>query len=168
VGKVGRNRDLSLSQFTKAALDDDRIWIPPDLSELGHLAGTESFDCWLVMVVVGRYRLAPKAALAPEETRTLLRVLELSQPSGDSVSLFSVPESNERALLPARVMSVEAHPKDDGWRIKLPKELKLLLPKGEDDSFLFLVPVSGLIELWIPGTVRDALSVPITRLLDLW
>lgn len=166
MGKVGRNRPLSISQFTKARLDDDRIWISPDLSELGHLAGTEAFECWLLMVVLGRYRLAPKAALPAEETRTLVRTVESSQTGNDSISLFSAPESNERALLPARVMSVEAHSKDDGWRIKLPKELKLLLPKDEDDAFVFLVPISGLIEIWIPSAVRDALLAPIAKLLD--
>src|SRR5260370_31181153 len=111
MGKVGRNRALSLSQFTKAALDDDRIWIPPDLSELGHLTGTESFDCWLVMVVVGRYRLAPKAALAPHEIRRLLTILEITHTFPLYVCLFFLPGNKLTALPPQTAMFNQRRPK---------------------------------------------------------
>jgi hypothetical protein len=165
MGKVGRQQ---LSALHKASLDDDRVWIPPAFCDFGRLTGTEAhIECWFLMVVLGRYRIAPKAIISAEETGTLKRSSDLAETYDEVPGLFRIPKTSERSLLPIRIMSVEAELKDEGRRVKLPKELKLLVPRNENegDNFVFLVPVAGLIEFWFPETLRRGLSVSITEIL---
>jgi len=164
MGKIGKQR---LSALHKASLDDDRVWIPPALCDFGRLTGTEAhIECWFLMVVLGRYRIAPKAVISAEETDTLERISDLAETHDEVPGLLRIPKTSERSLLPIRIMSVEAELKDGGRRVKLPKELKLLVPRNEnEDNFVFLVPVAGLIELWFPETLERGLSVSITEIL---
>ena len=165
MGKFGRSQ---LPPLHKATLDDDRVWIPPAFCDFGHLTDADAhIECWFLMVVLGRYRIAPKAVIPAEETDSLKRLSDLAETHDEAPTLFRIPKTTERSLMPIRIMSVEAELKDDGRRVKLPKELKLLvrLNENEDDNFVFLVPVAGLVEIWFPETLRRGLSVPITEIL---
>ncbi len=158
-GKTGNN--MEQADFVAAIFDDDRIRLPPDLSELAQLKGTEPIACWLLVVTVGRYRLVPQpvAGDAGSESFTaLLREWEEAASPGD---ILDGTEGNKRAAMRARLIATEALPTRSGWRIKVPKEVRKLLPPEEDDSFVFLLLVGGFIELWFPDTLRRALSAPI-------
>ena len=164
VGKTGNTRKQA--DFVTATFDDDRIRLPPDLSELAQLKGTDPIACWLLVVTVGRYRLVPQLIAGDggnETFTTLLREWEEAASPGD---ILEGTEDNKRAAVRARLIATEALPTRSGWRIKVPKEVRKLVPPKEDDSFVFLLLVGGFIELWFPDTLRRALSVPISELLS--
>jgi hypothetical protein len=164
VGKTGNSPKQA--NFLAATFDDDRIRLPPDLSELAQLKGTDPIACWLLVVTVGRYRLVPQPIAGDagnESFATLLREWEEAASPGD---ILEGTEVDKRAAMRARLIATEALPTRSGWRIKVPKEVRKLVPPKEDDSFVFLLLVGGFIELWFPDTLRRALSVPIADLLS--
>jgi hypothetical protein len=164
VGKTGNNPKQA--DFVAAIFDDDRIRLPPDLSELAQLKGTDPIACWLFVVTVGRYRLVPQPMVGDVGNDTFTALLreweEVASPGG----ILERTEDNKRAAMRARVIPTEALPTRSGWRIKVPKEVRKLVPPKEDDSFVFLLLVGGFIELWFPDTLRRAVSVPFAELLS--
>ncbi len=162
VGKTGDK--VKQADFVVATFDDDRIRLPPDLSELAHLKGTDPIACWLLVVAVGRYRLVlqpMEGDAGMEGFTTLLREWEETASAGD---ILGGTEDNKRAAMRARLIATEALPTRSGWRIKVPKEVRKLVPANEDNSFVFLLLVGGFIEIWFPDTLRRAVSVPIAEL----
>src|SRR5258705_5224962 len=164
VGKTGNN--VKQADFVAATFDDHRIRLPPDLSDLAQLKGADPISCWLLVVTVGRYRLVPQPMEGDagiESFTILLREWEEAASLGD---IIEGTEDNKRAAIRARLIATEALPMGSGWRIKVPKEVRKLVPPNEDDSFVFLLLVGGFIELWFPDTLRRAVSVPIAELLS--
>jgi len=163
LGKTGNN--LKQADFVTATFDDDRIRVPPDLSELAQLKGDDPIACWLVVVRVGRYRLVPQPIPGSLETESLTRILREWEDAGSPGDMLEGMESDEKAAMRARVIATEARPTRSGWRIKVPEEVRKLVPPKEDDSFVFLLLVRGFIELWFPDTLRRALSPPLTKII---
>ena len=163
VGKTGNNPKQA--DFVTATFDDDRIRVPPDLSELAQLKGDNPIACWLVVVRVGRYRLVPQLIPGSAETEGLTRLLQEWEDAGVPGEMLEGMDSDEKAAMRARVIMTEARPTRSGWRIKVPEEVRKLVPPKEYDSFVFLLLVGGFIELWFPDTLRRALSEPITRII---
>lgn len=155
---------LDQTGFAAVNFEDDRIRLPSGFAERAHLAGDESIACWLLVVTVGRYRLVPQPA--GSATGTLGRILEQWEEAGAAGDVLDSAGSNERAGIRARLISTRLSPRGPGWRITVPKEAKLLVPTGEDRSFVFVLVVAGFIELWFPDTLRRALSMPIAELFD--
>jgi hypothetical protein len=126
MGKTGNN--WKQADFVAATFDDDRIRLPPDLSELAQLKGTDPIACWLVVVTVGRYRLVPQPIAGDagsESLTTLLREWEEVASPGD---ILEGTEVDKRAAMRARLIATEALPTRSGWRIKVPKEVRKLVP----------------------------------------
>ena len=162
-GKTGNTPKQA--DFVAARFDDDRIRVPPDLSELGQLKGSDSIPCWLLVVSVGLYRLVPQPTPGSVETESLTRLLQEWEEISSPGDMLDGTDSDENAAMRARVIPTEALPTRSGWRIKVPNEVRKLVPSKEDDSFVFLLFVKGYIELWFPDTLRRALSAPITAIL---
>ena len=162
MGKTGNN--VKQADFVAAIFDDDRIRLPPDLSELAQLKGTDPIACWLLVVTVGRYRLVPQPIAGDGEIESFTKLLREWEEAASPGDILESTAGNKRAAMRARLIPTEALPTRSGWRIKVPKEVRKLVPPKEDDSFVFLLLVAGFIELWFPDTLRRALSVPIADL----
>lgn len=63
------------------------------------------------------------------------------------------------------IFPVKPGPARGGWRLTLPRAAKVLLPRDEDASKVFLLIVDGYVELWFPETLRNAMATPISQLL---
>jgi len=163
---LGKTGNADQPDFVAATFDDDRIRVPPDLSDLAQLKGDDSIACWLLVVRVGRYRLVPQTIQGSAETEGLRRLLQEWEEAGNPGEMLDGMGNDEKAAMRARVISTEALPTRSGLRIKVPKEVRKLVPLKEDDSFVFLLLVKGFIELWFPDTLRRALSAPIVDLLS--
>ncbi len=163
LGKTGNNSKQA--DFVTATFDDDRIRVPPDLSELAQLKGDDPIACWLVVARVGRYRLVPQPSPGSVEAQSLTRLLQEWEEAGNPGDMLDGIDSDEKAAMRARVIATEALPTRSGWRIKVPMEVRKLVPPREYDSFVFLLLVRGFIELWFPDTLRGALSAPITTII---
>ena len=155
-----------MSNFVSATFDDDRIRVPPDLCEFAQLKGNGPIACWLVMVRVGRYRLVPQISEGTEQHETLKTLLQEWEEVANPGDVLDGTENDEKAAMRARLISTEALPTRSGWRIKVPIEVRKLVPPKEDDSFVFLLLVRGFIELWFPDTLRHALSGSITTIFN--
>jgi len=151
---------------TAVKFDGDRIALPAQSAELAKLKGDKSIDCWLLVVTAGRYRLLPKTEPEPSATETYTRTLREWQKIAAPGDILENTNSNELAAIQARIIPTAVTPKDTSWRVIVPKEAKMLVPAGEDTSFVFVLVVAGFIELWFPDTLRRAVSVPLAEVLQ--
>jgi len=161
LGKTGN----TAADFVSATFDDDRIRVPPDLCKIAQLTGDDPIACWLVAASAGRYRLIPQPIAGSADAESLTRLLQEWEEAANSGEMLDGIDSDERAAIRARVIATEALPTRSGWRIKVPMEVRKLVPPGEHDSFVFLLLVSGFIELWFPDSLRSALSTPLTKIM---
>jgi hypothetical protein len=146
--------------------DGDRIPLPARVAELAQLTGDNAIDCWLLVVTAGRYRLILKLVEGATSATSFSRVLRHWQELGGSGDVLDSTSSNEQAGIRARLIPTVVAPMTNGWRITVPKEAKMLVPTGEDRSFVFIVMVAGFIEFWFPDTLRRAVWVPLAGLLQ--
>lgn len=149
---------------TAVKLDGDRVPLPAKSTEVLHLTGSKAIDCWLLVITPGRYRVALNLGEDGEGTlgRIRERLLEVAAPG----EILDNTETNEHPAIQGRVIPTVLAPLGTTWRITVPKEAKMLVPTGEDVSFLFVLVVAGFIELWFPDTLRRATSVPFTKILS--
>ncbi len=162
VNEGSTNEDTSL---IKVPFDRDRIRLPIQIVERAkhpHFTGT-SMKCWLLVVTPGRYRLlmqpkeAPKGALAK-----ILQEIDEVEEFGD---VLDRTENNARDAIATRLIpcAVSLTPRV-GWRVNFPKAAKDLLSEKEERAFVFVWIVAGYVEIWFPGTLRRALSSPLSEL----
>ena|ERR1700738_3005754 len=153
------------TNFATADFDGDRIRLPSRFVELTQIRGTHRIDCWLLVITPGRYRLLPQLVAQSEEGDGLARLLREGEEAALPGDTLDGTSSNERAALPARLIPTVASPVRKNWRLTVPKEVRMLAPHGDDQSFLFILFIAGFIELWFPDTLRRAVSVPISKIL---
>jgi hypothetical protein len=145
--------------------DGDRIRLPARFVELTQIRGTHRIDCWLLVVTPGRYRLLPQLTAESEEAEGLARLLREIGEAALPGNTLDGTSSNERAALAARLIPTVASPIGKNWRLTVPKEVRMLVHHGDDQSFLFILFIAGFIELWFPDTLRRAVSAPISKIL---
>jgi len=157
-GSESLGSDLFVAQF-----EGERILLPSRFAQQVGLTGTRKIDCWLLVIVPGRFRL-----LTPSSSgisRSLLRIRDRLGEVGEPGDMLDWTESNAQAAVRARLIPCVASPPRPGWRINFPKEAKELVPQKEDRSFVYVFTVAGFVELWFPDTLRRAISVRISSLL---
>jgi len=156
-------KHTSNSDFTVVKFEGERICLPPRFAEQAHLAGSTQVECLLLVITPGRYRLLrrPTRAAAGDLSKILHKIEEVEL-AGD---ILESAENNAQAAIAARLIRCIASPPGPGWRITVPKEARKLAAEKEQASFVFLLIVSGFVELWFPDTLRKAVSVPISELL---
>jgi hypothetical protein len=157
-GSSFQGSDLFVARF-----EGERILIPPRFAQQAGLAGTGKIDCWLLVIVPGRFRLLTSSMSGA--SRGLSRILERMEEVGEPGDVLDWTESNARAAVRARLIPCVATPPRPGWRINFPKEAKELVPQKEDRSFVFGFMIAGFVELWFPDTLRRAVSVRISSIL---
>jgi hypothetical protein len=138
-----------------------RVRLPADFAEMAGLSGTGSaVNCWLFVRKAGRFQLRKQSPRPTEGpiAEVLERLDEIA-----SEDPFDATEDNEQAAIRARLIPCVVSGPRSGPRIYLPKEA-LQLATG-DRSQVYLINVSGFVELWFPETLRAAVSVPISEVL---
>jgi hypothetical protein len=159
-GKKIRHPTLAAVNF-----DGDRIPLPSRFVRYSNLSGSDSVNCWLLVVTAGRYRLTLDADLGSRADENLSRLLEEAEDITTSRDLLAETGSNELASLRARFIPTVAYRMGANWRVTIPKEARSLVPLGEDRSFMYILVVGGFLEFWFPDTLRRAVSVPIEQVL---
>jgi hypothetical protein len=150
---------VSQHNFARADLEGDRVRLPPRFAKQARLGGAARVDCFLLALKAGWYRLVTEETT---ELSAILRKIEETVAPGD---LLDGTDSDERSAIPARLIPCSASPHLSGWRIHIPKEAKGLAADGADAKFVFLVMSAGYVDLWFPGALREAVSVPISEVL---
>lgn len=143
-----------------AKFERNRIPLPTDVvrsATRSGLNGTETIDCWLVVLRPGRYRLAGADAVS-----NILSQIEEAESPGE---LLDSTDSDSDDSLSARLIPCRVSPPRPMWRLNFPKEAMLLVPDGERTRYLAVRVVAGFIELWFPDALRRALSVPLSEIL---
>src|SRR5258708_6752111 len=75
------------------------------------------------------------------EAQSLTRLLQEWEEAGNPGDMLDGIDSDEKAAMRARVIATEALPTRSGWRIKVPMEVRKLVPPREYDYFVFLLLV---------------------------
>lgn len=165
MGNNGNASDDQSVQIAEFERDSDRIYIPKRLGELGGLKGGEQVECWLLVISPGHYRLAvrPQKMDPDSDLTDVLGALEAAKEPGD---LLTGTDSDPKAAIPFRLIPVTAFPKKGAWRLAIPEVPRLLAPSGDAAKFVYLSILAGYLEIWFPETLKQALSVPISRTLD--
>ena len=153
----------TISRFTLAKFERDRIRLPPLFVERVGLTGKDRIDCWLLVVTPGRYRLLRQSMSGDGDLSRIISQIEEVEEQGD---LIDLTENNSEAAIPARLIPCVASPRGPGWRIHIPKEAKKLAAEKAEPSAVFLLVVAGFVEIWFPDTLREAVSLPISELLS--
>jgi len=154
-GSLKWEKNLTVAEF-----EGDRILIPADFvrrADSSRLSRNRLIRCWLLVVKPGRYRLVV-------ESTDLSKMFRRIEEVGARGEVFDQIENDGRDAIGARVIPCTASPRGPGWRIHVPKEARILA-SGET-SHVFLLIVGGFIEIWFPDTLRNAASLPISRILS--
>src|SRR5260370_40557235 len=108
---VGKSGDkVKQADFVVATFDDDRIRLPPDLSELAHLKGTDPIACWLLVVAVGRYRLLLQPMEGDAGMEGFATPLCEWEETASACHILERPEGIKRRAMRARHSATEARP----------------------------------------------------------
>jgi hypothetical protein len=150
------------SDFTTVKFEGDRLCLPSRFAEQVRLAGDEKLECILLVIAHGRYRLLRQPTQAA--IGGLAKLLHKIEDAAVERDILDVIENNAEAAIPARLIPCIASPPGPGWRINVPKEV-IKLAADKEQSFVFLLIVSGFVEIWFPDALRKAVSVPISQLL---
>jgi hypothetical protein len=149
------------SRLSLVKFEGDRIRIPVDFVKAAGLSGEKPIGAWFLIVGPGRYRLVTDEHLSgePDMTRTL------RQPEGAFGDFLDTTDNNAEAAMRVRLIPCVVSPLGPGWRVSVPRELRMIASDEEASSSAFLLVVKGFVELWFPETLREALTVPLSRLL---
>jgi hypothetical protein len=155
-----RKEDFSLQD-----LQLSRVYLPPRFVRQAGLTGEKPVDCWLMVVAAGRYRLFTPATPDPEGD--LSRLLSLMEEVSVDGGALDWTENNEQPASVIRLIPCAASPRGPGpgWRIHIPQEARYLAPEGKTAGAVYLIIVGGLLEIWFPRTLQQAVSVPLSRIL---
>lgn len=161
---VNSGNNLFGIDFTVVKFEGERICLPPSFAEQARLDGTEQVECVLLVITPGRYRLFRQITpTATGDLRKIIRKIKEARVPGD---ILENTENNPQAAISSRLIPCIASPPGPGWRINVPKEARKLAAENGQPSFVFLLIVSGFVELWFPDILREAVSVPISELLS--
>jgi len=158
---------MSREGLAIAKFEGERIRLPVrvvEIAEHPRLVGNDPVECWLLVVTPGRYRLLTRPAVAP--SADLSRLLQQAEETRVTGEVLDHTGNNSQDGIQARLIPCVVSPPEPGWRINFPKEAKALVPEKEEPSFVYVLIIAGFIELWFPETLRRALSVPITEILQ--
>jgi hypothetical protein len=150
-----------------AHFEGDRIRLPNQIVEYAEhprLAGKDPVECWLLVVTPGRYRLIPQPTEAPPDD--LSRILDQIEETAAPGEVLDRTHNNPLDGIQARLIPCRVSPPEPGWRVNFPKEAKELVSVNEERSFVYVMIVAGFIEIWLPDTLRRALSTPISEILS--
>jgi hypothetical protein len=156
------NPEFQIAEFERRS---DRIYIPKHLGKLLALKNRKQVDCWLLVVSPGHYRLTlqPPKEEVKGDLADILEALEAAKTPGD---LLTGTDSDPKAAMVARLIAITVSPKKGAWRLIIPKVARRLAPSGDTARFVFLTVLAGYIEIWFPEALKQAVSVPISELLD--
>jgi hypothetical protein len=158
-------RKILKRNVSVAELVGERIRLPSQIvenAEQPRLAGEEPFECWLLVLTPGRYRLVPQTGSPSDDLSRILDQVEEVAAPGD---VLDRTQNNPRDGIQARLMPCTVSPRGPGWRIHFPKEAMKLVPQSEERSFVYVMIIAGFIEIWFPDTLRRASSQPIPEIL---
>lgn len=123
------------------------------------LSGTDTVECWLVVLGPGRYRIASSEAAS----RILGKIEEIESP-GD---ILDSTENDARNASPARLIRCTVSAPPPTWRLNFPQKALMLVSDAARPSYVFLMIVAGFIEIWFPDTLRRVVEVPLSRVISL-
>lgn len=151
---------VSKDDFAVSELEGERINFPIRFVKQAKLDEdkSERIERWLLVVCPGRYRLLTETSQELDRIRVLIE--EMGMPGG----VLDETETNIRPSVRTRLIPCTITRPRPSWRMHVPKVAIQLAP-GER-SHLFLLIVRGYVELWFPDTLRQAVSRPISDLLE--
>lgn len=152
--------EISKEDFAVAELEGERINLPIRFVKQAKLDEdkAERIEKLLLVVCPGRYRLLTET---PEE---IDRIRVLIEEMGTSGAVLDETQTNNRASIRSRLILCTVTRPKPSWRMLVPKVAIQLAP-GER-SHVFLLIVRGYVELWFPETLREAVSKPISELVE--
>jgi hypothetical protein len=158
MGNDGISEQKNLLKVVR--LEGQRVRLPASFAKEAGLNVTSPVNCWLVVMTAGRFRLM-KQSERPTEGY-LAKFFDYLSEIAEHDS-YDGTESNDQVAIPARLIPCVVTPPRSGPRINVPQEALELV--AGDRSHVFLRIVEGYVELWFPGTLRQAVSPPISTVL---
>ena len=156
---------VELASAERATLDvgnyeGGRVSIPKGIVENAispRLTGTGKMTCWLIVLGLGRYRVADRKAIS--------KVLASVEEVASAGEIVDFTDRDQRDAIPARLIPCTISAAGPMWRLYLPEAVRRLAPEGETASHVFLLIVAGFIEVWFPDTLRRAMEVPLSEVI---
>jgi hypothetical protein len=124
------------------------------------MTGEESIGGWLLVVSSGRYRLLSEDQVQADPQLGSIHSLVTQGKTAAAMEPTEVQEVG-RAALVARLLPTTITPPPPGWRVTIPKLLKVLTPPECDlKQFVVLLSPEGYCEIWCTETLRRAAFLP--------
>lgn len=163
--KRGRPTRRTALEPTVKPLNSGRVGIPEHFAAAtGWIQGTEDIEVFLVMLVLGRYRIVPSAEAEHDHDLIDLRDRIESSSRDENKSPLEF-QDNSTATLMARFVRAELSPSGAEWRLSLPPLVTQILGIEPKAGSALLLMAGRYVEIWDMEVYRSSFQKPLDEVI---